>query len=43
LLVLGLTPGKDILTVVGVPTLEAVCLFAAAISIGIEYSVSYFL
>jgi len=43
LLALGLTPGKDTLTVAGIPTLEAVCLFAAATSIGIEYAVSYLL
>jgi len=41
LLALGLTPGKDTLTVVGVPTLEAACLFTAAISIGVGYAVFY--
>jgi len=40
LLALGLTPGEDTLTVVGVPTLEAACLFTAATSIGIGYAVS---
>jgi len=41
LLALGLTPGEDILTVVGVPTLEAACLFTAAVSVGIGYAVSW--
>jgi len=31
---------EDILTVVGVPTLEAACLFTAAVSVGIGYAVS---
>ncbi|KAF6019736.1 hypothetical protein EB796_021964 [Bugula neritina] len=41
LLALGLTPGEDILTVVGVPTLEAACLFTAATSIGVGYAHPY--
>ena len=42
MLALGLTPGEDILTVIGCPSLEAACLFTACSSIGIAYAVSIY-